>query len=157
MSGTIRQEVIRLARPEEKAALEGIQRRASLVWEEYRADLLANPEVFDIPSAQIADGRVLVVEREGGLAGFSAVEWRDDGDADLDGLFVEPPLWRQQLGTRLVEAASALARDKGCRALHVVGNPYAEGFYLRCGFQRTGLVETRFGTGIAMIRALMHA
>ena len=89
--------------------MEGIQRRASLVWEEYRADLLANPEVFDVPSTQIADGRVLVAEREGGLAGFSAIEWRDDGDADLDGLFVEPSLWRQQLGTRLVAAATPQA------------------------------------------------
>jgi len=34
------------------------------------------------------------------------------------------------------------------------GNPHAEGFYVACAFHTTGAVETRFGGGLAMQRAL---
>jgi hypothetical protein len=36
----------------------------------------------------------------------------------------------------------------------VIGNPHAEGFYVSCGFRVTGTVDTRFGVGLTMRRAL---
>ena len=93
---------IRLARPEEREALEELQRRASLALGEYNEQLEANPDAIDLPLAQIERGEVIVAELDGRIAGFAAVLIEADA-AELDGLFVEPDLWRQGIGTALVE------------------------------------------------------
>jgi len=41
------------------------------------------------------------------------------------------------------------------RALHFIGNPHAEAFYLSCGFTIVGYSETRFGPGLLMRRELL--
>lgn len=53
-----------------------------------------------------------------------------------------------------MRASLANPGDRAARVLHVMGNPHAEGFYLACGFRATGTVDTRFGSGLAMQRAL---
>ena len=128
----------------ERKALEDLQQRASLVWEEYREALLAHPEVFVLPAEQIEEGRALVAERDGKVVGFAVVLLRDDGDAELDGLFVEPDMWRVGIGTHLMRAAEGLAALGGANVLHVIGNPRAKDFYLACGFLQTGEEQTRF-------------
>jgi len=97
---------------------------------------------------------VFVAERDGAIAGFSAVLSRDDLDTDLDGLFVEPHLWGHGIGRLLVDHCAVLARARGSAALHVVGNPHAEGFYRACGFAMIGTVKTRFGAGLSFKRTL---
>ena len=138
----------------ERKALEDLQQRASLVWEEYREALLAHPEVFVLPVEQIEEGRALVAERDGKVVGFAVVLLRDDGDAELDGLFVEPDMWRAGIGTRLMRAAEGLAALGGANVLHVIGNPRAKEFYLACGFVLTGEEQTRFGVGLSMSKAI---
>jgi GNAT superfamily N-acetyltransferase len=145
--------VIRLARAEEREQLIALQRRASLMWEEDRADLLAHPDAIDLPADQIAEGHVFVWE-EAGVQGFGVVLPRDDGDAELDGLFVEPDAWGRGIGRRLAAHAVDMARRRGCVALKVVANRRALGFYLECGFQALGEVPTSFSTGVAMVRPL---
>ncbi len=83
---------LRPARPDERLALEELQRRASLVWEEYRAELLAHPDAIDLPADQVCGWRRLCRQRPARrhILGFSVVLAREDGDAELDGLFVEP-------------------------------------------------------------------
>jgi predicted GNAT family acetyltransferase len=54
----------------------------------------------------------------------------------------------------LVEHCANVARGRGSTALHVVGNPHAEAFYVACGFERTGTIETRFSTGLLLRKAL---
>src|SRR5271165_2134342 len=93
----------RPAIPAERTALEDLQRRASLVWEEYRDALLENPDAIDLPLDQIIKGRVIVAEMPGEVVGFAAVLPRDDGHAELDGLFVEPKVWRRGIGRGLLE------------------------------------------------------
>src|SRR4029453_16881181 len=80
---------IRLATPEERLELEALQRRASLALAEYRAQLEAHPDSIELPGEQIDQGQVIVAELDGRVAGFAAVV-----DGELDGLFVEPDLWR---------------------------------------------------------------
>jgi len=75
---------------------------------------------------------------------------RPDADTELDALFVEPTLWKGGVGRLLVDRCADLARRRASRILHVVGNPHAEGFYVACGFHATGIIETRFGAGLAM-------
>lgn len=141
---------IRLARADERELLEALQLRASLANPGDRASVLAHPGVITIPSRQIADGQVFVAEHAGTVLGFSAVADRDDGQTELDGLFVEPSRWRGGVGRRLVERAMEYGRDHSAGWLHVIGNPHAEGFYEACGFETIGTWETEFGPGLLM-------
>lgn len=145
---------IRPALPEERAALEALQRRASLANPNDRDALIAHPDAIDLPLAQIAAGHVFVADRAGVLAGFAAVLPREDEGAELDALFVEPDLWKHGIGRALVDYCAGIARSRGAAFLHVVGNPHAEGFYVACGFQRAGTIDTRFGPGLSMRRVL---
>jgi len=151
MSGSVS---IRLAFESERKALEALQLRASLINEHDRESLLANPDAIELPLAQIAAGRVFVAESNGALTGFAVVLSRADGDADLDGLFVEPARWRDGIGRALVDHVSALARTEGATTLHVIGNAHAVEFYERCRFSVCGSAETRFGPALAMRRSL---
>jgi len=134
----------RLAVPAERSALEDLQRRASLMWEEDRAALLANPDAIELPLDQITGGRTVVAESAGRLLGFAVVLRRDDGDAELDGLFVEPTYWRHGVGRTLVQHAERLATADGAANLWVTANTRALGFYDSCGFITVGEVATRF-------------
>jgi GNAT superfamily N-acetyltransferase len=136
--------VLRFGRPEERAALEALQRRASLMWEEYRPYLLANPDVIELPLAQLTHGHVRVAETDGYVAGFAALLPKDDAH-ELDGLFVEPQLWRRGVGRALIEDAVVIARTQGAAAIETVANPRAEGFYKRLGFTVIGRAETQLG------------
>jgi len=137
---------IRPACAYERDELEDLQRRASLALPEYRAMLEAHPDAIDLPAEQIEDGGVLVAEIDGQMAGFAALV-----DGDLDGLFVEPKLWRQGIGAALVEAAAHEARRRGY-TLTVTANPGARRFYENCGFMFEGDAETRFGPALRMSR-----
>jgi len=141
---------IRLAKPEEQEALEELQRRASLALGEYNEQLEANPDAIELPLAQIERGEVIVAELDGRIAGFAAVLIDADA-AELDGLFVEPDLWRQGIGAALIEEATHESRRRGL-ALMVVANPSAKEFYERCGFTLEGEAETSFGPALRMSR-----
>ena len=145
---------IRPATVGERGELEALQWRASLVWEEYREALLAHPDAIELPEEQIVEGRTIVAEVEGRIVGFAVVLPRADGEAELDGLFVEPSAWRSGIGTRLIADAVILAAAAGAEFLHVVANPLAEGFYSSRGFELTGEQSTRFGVAHAMRKAI---
>jgi Acetyltransferase (GNAT) family len=81
---------IRAAVTSERKALEALQVRASRNNADDREALLANPDAIALPLEQIAGGLVFVAERDGAIVGFAAVLPRQDGGAELDGLFVEP-------------------------------------------------------------------
>jgi GNAT superfamily N-acetyltransferase len=137
---------IRRARPEERLDLEALQRRASLALPEYRAQLEAHPDAIELPAEQIDQGQVIIAELDGRVAGFAAVV-----GGELDGLFVEPELWRRGIGTALVEEATHEARRRGF-TLSVTANPGARGFYERCGFAVEEETQTRFGPALRMSR-----
>jgi GNAT superfamily N-acetyltransferase len=141
---------LRPARAEERKALEALQLRASIAHPTYREQILANPEVIVLPDDQIAEGRVVVAEDETTLRGFAVVLPRDDGQAELDGLFVEPDRWRGGVGRRLVGWAQVYAQGLGADRLCVVANPDAMDFYRAVGFVETGVMETQFDTATVM-------
>ena len=142
----------RRAIPAERTALEDLQWRASLMWEDYRDALLENPDAIDLPPDQITDGRAIVAEMLGEIVGFAVVLPRDDGHAELDALFVEPKVWRRGVGRGLIEEARAFASADGAMSLFVVANPRAQDFYAACGFVLIGEAPTRFGAGLVMRR-----
>lgn len=142
---------IRLARSEEQEQLEDLQRRASLALGTYNHQLEAHPDAIQLPPEQIALGEVLVAEMDGEIVGF-AVVLDEEGRAALDGLFVDPGLWRQGIGAALVEAVVHLARNRGLTLITVVAEPSAREFYEKCGFSVEGETETRFGPALSMSR-----
>jgi GNAT superfamily N-acetyltransferase len=136
--------------PAEKLELEQLQTRASLANEGDREALLAHPDAIQIPAEQIAGGRVFVSECEGAIVGFAAIEPREDGEIELDGLFVEPRMQRRGIAKSLIGHCAEVVRKQGVTAIHVLGNPHAANFYAACGFDTIGTTETRFGPGILM-------
>jgi GNAT superfamily N-acetyltransferase len=139
-------DAIRDARPEEAPALAALQRRSADVWEEYRAQLAANPDAIEPPHRAIADGRVRVAaDASGLLLGFSVVLPIRDGRCELDDLFVEPEWMRQGVGRLLVADLTARAAAAGASHVDVIANPNALAFYERLGFETTGQASTRFG------------
>ena len=141
---------VRLARANERAELEALQLRASLANPGDREAVLAHGDSIVIPPGQIANGQIFVAEGDGGILGFCSVLNRPDGDTELDGLFVEPTLWRGGVGRTLVECAKRYGHERSVSWLHVVGNTHAEGFYEACGFARYGVEQMEFGVGLLM-------
>jgi len=150
MSGRVDGLTLRPARIDERDALEALQWRASLANAEDRPHLEANPDAIDLPLQQIERGEIFVAELDGRVVGFAAVV-TEDGHLELDGLFVEPNLWRRGIGAALVAEATHRARRAGL-ALMVVANLAARGFYERCGFALEGEAETRFGPALRMTK-----
>ena len=112
-------ELIRDAWPDEASALATLQRRSSDVWEEYRAQLAANPDAIEPPHQAIADRRVRVaVDAVGRRLGFSVVLPITGGRCELDDLFVEPDSMgrgsRPTAGRRRRDARSRRGREP-CR------------------------------------------
>lgn len=144
----------RLARRNEREALEDLQHRASLAGEEHRADLLAHPDAIALPIDQIEAGRVHVAELADRIVGFCVALSRPDGDAELDGLFVEPDAWRQGIGRGLVDKAATVAAAEQATWLHVVSGRRALPFYAACGFEPVGEAATRFGPAFVVRKRL---
>ena len=145
---------IRLAVAAERESLEALQWRASLNNPDDRAALIANPDAVELPRGQIELGGVFVAEVTSSLKGWAAILPRNDGDAELDALFVEPEVWGRGIGSALVERCAVEAKASGAQSIHVMGNPHAEGFYKKCGFEILGEKQMRFGFGLVMKRDL---
>lgn len=145
---------VRIAVSGEQRILENVQRSASLAGAMYRDALISHPDAIELPLQQILDGHVFVALEHDRIFGFSVVLPRTDGDAELDGLFVEPGNWRKSVGTRLLREAARRAVDAGASKLYVLANPQAEAFYASCGFELVGTGETRFGPANVLVLAL---
>lgn len=116
---------------------------------------MQHPEALELPADHIAAGLVIVFEHWGAAAGFVVVVPREDGNADLDGPFVEPDLWRGGIGRKLVEEAAqfAIAIDAGL--LVATASPRAEPFYAKCGFKSAVRHSTPHGPVTVMQRSLV--
>jgi GNAT superfamily N-acetyltransferase len=146
--------IIRTARLDEREALEALQRRASLANPDDREALLTHPDAIELPAAQLEANQVVLAEHDGVVLGFAVVLERDDGDIELDGLFVAPEHWRRGIGRALVERCATDAGKAGAVQLHVIGSYHAEAFYHRCGFETIGPWQTRFGPALEMTKRL---
>jgi GNAT superfamily N-acetyltransferase len=138
----------------ERKSLEALQWRASLENPGDSEALRANPDAIELPVGQIEGGGVFVAEVDEVVLGFAAILPRDDGDSELDALFVDPVAWRRGIGRALVQHCCQTAVAGGCKSLRVLGNPHAEAFYRSCHFAVVGTQQTRFGIGLLMKRSL---
>jgi GNAT superfamily N-acetyltransferase len=145
---------VRDAKSDEASVLEALQRRSSDVWEQYREQLAAHPDAFELPQAFIDNGWVRVATSDDDTPiGFSVVIPTDGGPDELDGLFVEPEHMRKGVGRALVEDAVIRSAARGGTALEVTAGP-TQGFYERTGFHLIGDAQTRFGPAVRMRREI---
>jgi GNAT superfamily N-acetyltransferase len=141
---------IRDGQPADVPRLEALQLRASLVWEDDRENLTANPAAVTVPSAAVTDGRVRVALCGAEIAGFSLVLPLRASVCELDGLFVDPRFMRRGIGRALVADLVARARVEGATRLTLDANPHAAAFYEAAGFSTVGETQTDFGTAPRM-------
>jgi GNAT superfamily N-acetyltransferase len=116
---------------------------------------MQHPEALELSENHIAAGLVIVFEHWGAPAGFAVVVPRDDGNADLDGPFVEPDLWRGGIGRKLVEEAAQFAIAIEAGLLIAIASQRAVPFYAKCGFVPSGVSSTPNGPVSVMSRSLV--
>lgn len=150
----VKDQNIRTAQLAEKPALEALQMRASLMWDEDREMLMKHPEAVSIPVEQFTNGLVLIATRGDAISGFVALARRPDSGIELDGLFVEPVWWKQGIGTRLMAAAEALAVGRGHTHIQLVANPRAQDFYRRCGYAVVGTTDLTWRPALLMVKRI---
>jgi GNAT superfamily N-acetyltransferase len=141
---------IRPATAEDQPALLAIVWKTVMASERDRNMLLAHPEAVQVPVEQLVTTTACVADIDGSPVGFAIVLARPDGEAELDGLFVDPAMQRLGIGRALVERTKELARAMGASTLHVVANDDALAFYRSVGFIETGVTGTQFGSAPLM-------
>jgi GNAT superfamily N-acetyltransferase len=147
---------IRLAHPDDRLSLIELQRRASLVYEDTRQQLLDNPDVIDLDEEMLANNEVFVAEIEGRIVGFATIIAHEGNDAEIEGLFVEPSQWRNGIGRALVHQIEREAAAWNASRLHVLANRNALGFYEALGFTVIGEQKTELGpVGLLMAKPVV--
>jgi GNAT superfamily N-acetyltransferase len=133
---------IRPARVEECGQLTAIAHAAKRHWsypEEWialwRDDLTWRADRFETE-------QILVAELAEQVAGFAAIRI-DNGDAELEGLWVDPAWMGRGVGRALLAAVIDAAAAAGAGSIIIVSDPHAVGFYERAGARQTGWIESQ--------------
>ena len=95
-----------------------------------------------IREADVRMHQFFVLECDGDVVGFCALQDRGDGEGELADVFVEPAHKGEGHGRRLVEHAKDTARARGWHSLRVAADPNAVAFYASCGGTQTGTVPS---------------
>jgi GNAT superfamily N-acetyltransferase len=137
---------IRPARADEAEVLTDLSLRSKAFWG-YDASFLARCRaVMTVKARGIENHPHYVAELDGRIAGFYGFEPEAEG-IGLDYMFVENDLVGRGVGRALWRHAVDIARGLGHRALIVVSDPNAEGFYLKMGCQRIGTRPSELENG----------
>jgi GNAT superfamily N-acetyltransferase len=107
--------------------------RSKAHWGYDAAFMAMSAASLQVSEADIAAGRVLVAVDDAGRAIGVAGIALDGETADLDVLFVDPPVIGSGAGRLLFEAAVLLARQRGARRMTILADPNAAAFYARMG------------------------
>lgn len=133
--------LIRTAVAADLPALQRMFRAAALSNADDAAMLLARPELLVFTGEGINEGRTRVAaagpQGQGRILGFVTVSVDQDGEAQIEDLFVDPGWRRRGVARRLVLDAARTAREVGRRRLSVIANPHASAFYRAVGFVDT--------------------
>jgi hypothetical protein len=117
----------------ERKSLEGLQWRASLKNPGDSEALLANRDAIELPVGQIEGGGVFVAEVAEAVVGFAAILPREDGDSELDALFVEPECGSAALAVHWLSIAAVQQRLRQRNRSTSSAIPTPKAFIVRAG------------------------
>ena len=128
---------IRRARPEEAPALRALAHRSKAYWP-YTPEFLAKVEpMLQLDRDDIAAHEVWVLDLDGVAVGWHRVT--DHGErAELEDLWLEPPVIGTGLGRFLFQHALGVAAWLGAARMEWDADPYAVGFYRAMGGEEFG-------------------
>ncbi len=93
-------------------------------------------------------GETTVVAEVGGrIAGFGAIIQAND---ELRAVYVAAGFGRQGVGSALLRELERIAKEQGCRELHMDSSLTAAPFYLDRGYEETGRGEHTLSSGVKM-------
>jgi len=144
--------LLRPANEDEREALGALKLRATLSWGDHTREVLLALRGDELAAELLAAS--FVAEIGGRIVGFATLVTKDDLEAEVEELFIEPSEWRKGIGTRLMKEAERRAIVAGTRRLRVAANPRAQGFYEACGFHVIGKVPDSFGFAPLMQKQL---
>lgn len=124
--------LVRRAKECEAQELTALALRAKAAWGYAGEQLRQWAAELSIGTELVRENLCLVAEREGQIVGCAIVLKRSS-EWILDALWVEPNLFGQGVGTRLLQDAAANARQQGACRLTIDADPNAEGFYASRG------------------------
>jgi GNAT superfamily N-acetyltransferase len=128
---------IRRARPEEAPALRALAHRSKAHWP-YSPEFLAAVEpMLQLEPDDVATQEVWVLELEGVVVGWHRVT-RHGHRAELEDLWLEPPVIGTGLGRFLFQQAVGVAADGGASRMEWDADPFAVGFYRAMGGEEIG-------------------
>jgi len=142
LSGVTGQCLMRRARHDECALLTDLAFRSKASWGYSERFMAACRDELTISAADIERDQFFVLECDGEVVGFCALQSCGADEGMLADMFVEPGRLRAGHGRRLVEHAKDTARTRGWRSLLVEADPNARGFYCSCGGTQIGTVAS---------------
>ena len=131
---------VRPARTHEADALSALAVRSKGHWGYDQAFLDRCRDELRVSEEQlVSDAHCYrVVEVDGVLAGFYALQRVSSEVFELDALFVEPAFIGRGIGRELVEHATRLATRMGASRMVIQGDPNAADFYRAAGAREAG-------------------
>ncbi|HEY8179013.1 MAG TPA: GNAT family N-acetyltransferase [Candidatus Limnocylindria bacterium] len=128
---------IRRARPEEAPELRALAHRSKAHWP-YTAEFLAVVKpMLKLEPEDVAAQEVWVLDLGGIAVGWHRVTAHGDR-AELEDLWLEPPVIGTGLGKLLFRHAVGVATDSGATRMEWDADPYAVGFYQAMGGEEIG-------------------
>jgi len=129
---------IRRARPQEAAALSELALRSKAVWGYSQSFMAACRQELSLDAQFIENHPVFVIETDGSIAGFYALEHISSTQVELGFLFVAPAYIGRGLGKSLMMHAKEQARLLGYQMMVIQGDPNAQRFYFAAGAHLVG-------------------
>jgi GNAT superfamily N-acetyltransferase len=128
---------IRRADRTDATILTAVAHAAKRHWNYPEAWILKWREQLTVTPAYVDEQRVFVVEVDGTVGGFYALN--GNGPViELDHMWLDPRHIGHGLGRRLVEHCIAEARTGGSWRIEIDSDPHAEAFYAHLGARRIG-------------------
>ncbi|GAA2608230.1 GNAT family N-acetyltransferase [Streptomyces axinellae] len=146
--------ILRPAEPAEADILTALTQRSKSHWGYTAEELERNRDMLTVSPREIRDGRVVVAERNGDLAGYYQLGG-EPPDGELSDMFLDPEVIGTGLGRILWQHATESARAAGFRTLTWDSDPHAEPFYLHMGAERIGSREVAPGRVLVVMKATL--